>query len=371
MRSEDIMTAMNFIDDNLLTDNDGQTKKTEKFRIAKPAVVAAAVFVLFAVSIIGLSTYHKPEPIELSVPLTEYAMGFEGEALDNTDEYEYGYPEFQHFLTMPVYTDNTHDKKGTPAALTENQLEQRLAKASALTGIAVDNKVKSRANDLYGGYENDFVYAITSESEGGTIIVNAAGGVTAIFSRPHKLDYDFDPTAKENREKAMEHFSDIFADFISEFISYESPAFITSREMLVDCTYIYTYRAFDSSGNGKDDILKSNVQYAEFMIDSGGMLNSIHISDSTIDSVKIGNYPVKSEKTAKKELLEGKYFSTVPYGIKDGDCVIKSELIYKSIDGLFIPCYKFLVELPDAPPDDRYKSYGIFYVCAIKDEYIR
>lgn len=371
MNAENVLSSMSYLDvDLLLEAENARNRKAKKNHSYKPAIAIAACIALVAVSVFGYGTLSKPKLMKLSVQSDGYSMGFEGPFLDNIEEYESGFPAYRRFITMPVYTDNCHDEKGTPAALTESQLEQRLAKASELTGVAIDNKYKSYANDLYGGYEKDFVYNITAESAQGTIIVNAAGGVTVTFAEPFKLDYGFDPSTKANREKVLKHYSDTFSDFVSAFISFEEPAFITSREMLADCSYIYIYRTYDSSGSKKDDVLKSSLQYAEFRIDDNGTLYSIYICDSLIDSEKIGNYPVKSENTAKKELLEGEYFSTVPYDIKGENFVVKSELIYKSNGDSFVPCYKFLVELPDAPQSAKYKNYGIFYVCAVKDNYL-
>lgn len=371
MNSEMIISSMSFLDSDLLHEAENARNAKAKKRLSfKPATAVAACLALVAASLFGYGIFSKPKLTKLSAQSDGYSMGYEGHALDNTDEFECSYPAYQRFFTMPVYSDNGHDEKGTPSALTESQLEERLAKASELTGIAIDNKYNMYANDLYGGYEEDFFYTITAESGEGSIIVNAAGGVTAIFSKPHKLDYDFDPTTKENRENALNHYSEMFSDFISEFISFEEPALITSREMLADCSYIYNYRAYDASGSPKNDVLKSSLQYAEFRIDDSGALYSIHICDSLVESEKLGNYPVKSKETATKELLDGDYFSTVPYDIKGEEFIVKSELIYKSDGEQFIPCYKFLVELPDAPPSSKYKTYGIFYVCAVKDSYI-
>lgn len=373
MTAEAIVSSMSFLDDDLLLEaENARNKKEKKKKFLKPLIAVAACFALVAVSSLFINTLinNSLPKIELRIS-TGNEMGFEGESLDNTEEYESGYPAGHRFITMPVYTDNCHDEKGTPCALTESQLEERLQMASELTGISIDSRTKFYANDLYGGYENNFVYNITSNSKNGSIIVNAAGGVTAVFSKPHRVDYDFDPSKKENREKIIKHYSDIFSPFISEFIDFENPDFITSREMLADCSYVYIYRAYDSSGNKKDDVLKSSLRYAEFTIDDSGNLYSVYICDSLISSEKIGDYPVKSENAAKKELLEGDYFSNVPYEIKGENFIAKSELIYKSCGDVFIPCYKFLVELPDAPQNAKYKTYGIFYVCAIKDKYIK
>lgn len=371
MNAEAIISSMSFLDDDLLLEAEiRRNKKEKKKNSLKPAIAIAACFALIAVSALCYNAFSNPKLTKLSVQFSDYSMGFEGEFLDSTEEYESGYPTNHRFITMPVYTDNCHDEKGTPCALTESQLEERLQKTSELTGISIETKTEYYANDLYGGYENDFVYNITTESESGSIIVNSAGGVTAVFSKPRRVDYDFDPTKKENREKIIKHYSDMFSHFISEFIDFDSPDFITSREMLADCSYVYIYRAYDSSGNRKDDVLRSSLQYAEFRIDDNGNLYSIHISDSLIDTEKIGDYPVKSESDAKKELLEGDYFSSVPYEIKGDNFIVKSELIYKSNGEIFIPCYKFLVELPDAPQNAKYKTYGIFYVCAVKDNYL-
>ena len=100
----------------------------------------------------------------------------------------------------------------------------------------------------------------------------------------------------------------------------------------------------------------------------------IWIDNAFCSSEYIGNYGIIDETKAKKLLLNGEYYSSVPSNfLKEGkitaDAVAKCELVYRNIksEAFFQPYYRFYVELDPNSLNmaDGLKNFGIFYVSAL------
>lgn len=371
MNGETIMSAMNYIDSDILYNTEQIRNGKEKI-ISKKAyriLVAAACFVFTAFSALFINTVinNSMPKLELTVNNSN-GMGFEGAFLKNPDDFESDNPWEYSLLTlrMPVYESNSHDEKGTPCALSEKQLDAMVDKAVSSLGVSINNTSKSYANDLYGGYEADFVYCITAETDVASITANAAGGLTVEFTSPVRYPYEFDA------RKAAEHFSDMYSEFISSFISFEKPEICISTEYNVYGEIHRTYKVYDAGGNKKEDIINYNLNFAELRIDNNGVMNSIYIYNALSVTDKIAQYPIISEKKAEEKLISGDYISSVlQYDFPGKDYIAKTDLVYKLGKGETVaPYYRFLVELPEAPVVCGNKSYGIYYVPAVKDKYI-
>ena len=89
-------------------------------------------------------------------------------------------------------------------------------------------------------------------------------------------------------------------------------------------------------------------------------------------SKKLGDYPIISAKQAKALLLNGNYITTVPYEVADAKYIKKVELIYRAsnYDEVFMPYYRFYVELPEEKRDNGLNTYGAYYVPAVESSYI-
>ena len=71
-------------------------------------------------------------------------------------------------------------------------------------------------------------------------------------------------------------------------------------------------------------------------------------------------------------LLDGGYITTVPYEIPGKKYISKIELIYRGSIGenIWMPYYRFLVEIPELEQENGLKNFGAYYVPAIEMEYI-
>lgn len=339
------------------------------------AVVAAACFALIIAGILTANFIESKNlpVIELGID-NAGGMSFEGYFLKNADEFLCDNPWNSQLLPskLPVYSNTAFDDKGVPCALSEKQLEERVGIAARESGTTVTDVIKSYASELYSDYEKDFVYAISAETADGSIVANAAGGLTVSFNNPVSLPFEFVNGNRDHAEKAIRYFSDRFSGLISGFVDFEEPAFAVSYKYDVYGEINGEYIAYNSADDRVGDILNYNLQYAEFILDENGSLLSVYICNSFYGAEKIGDYPVISVNKAKEELVKGNCISSVPYDFPGEEYVEGVELIYKHGRRESIaPYYRFIVELPEAPSvNGEIKNYGAYYVPAIKDKYI-
>lgn len=377
MKAEAILNAMNYIDEDILFAVDNRKYKTNKLKskTQRRILIAAACIAFTAVSAIFINTIINSRLPKLSLAVNAgNGMGFEGAFLKNPDDFESGNPWKYSLLTsrMPVYENRSHDEKGTPCGLSEIQLDKTVNKAVSALGAKKTDISKAYANDLYGGYKDDFVYSITAETDIASITANAAGGLTVTFNKPVEFPYEFNKESTEDSRKAANHFANEYSDFISEFISFEKTEISISTEYNAYGEIHRTYRVFDSSGSKKDDIVNYNLNYAELRIENDGTLTSVFICNSSGVTSEIAHYPIITQAKAEKKLIAGDYISSVvQYDFPGKEYIAKTDLVYKCEKGETVaPYYRFLVELPEAPDEIGIKNYGIYYVPAVKDKYI-
>lgn len=377
MKAEAILSAMNYIDEDILfaVENRKDKRNKVKGKTQHRLLIAAACIVFTAVSAVFINTVISNNLPKLTLKISKGdGMGFEGAFLKNPDDFESGNPwEYSVFTSrMPVYESNSHDNKGTPCGLSEKQLNEAVDKAVSALETKTNNVTKAYANDLYGGYENDFVYFINAETENASIAANAAGGISVFFKESITCPYEFNSKSIEDAEKAAEYYADKYSELISSFIGFEKPEISISTEYNVYSEIHRTYRVYDSSGSKKDDIVNYNLNYAELRIENDGSLSSIYICNSASVTDKVAEYPIITESRAKKMLIAGDYISSVvQYDFPGKEYIAKTDLVYKSKKGETVaPYYRFIVELPEAPDEIGIKSYGIYYVPAVKDKYI-
>lgn len=355
-------------------DYKGETTKYSSKVLLRWFSVAACFVLIIAVILSSNVIANKKLPmLELGIDNTG-GMSFEGYFLKEVDDFLCDNPwNNQLFLSkLPVYSNIAYDEKGTPCALIEKRLEEWIRIAADKSDTTVTNITKSYANDLYGGYEEDFVYAITAETADGEIVANAAGGLTIIFNDPISLPFDFDNGNRAQGKKATEYFSNNFSALISEFIDFEKPAFAISYDYNAYKKIVGKYIAYDSADNRIRDILNYNLQYVNFQLDESGNLLWINICNSFCGVEKMGDYPIVSVNKAKSELEKGNYISSYLDGFPGKEYIADVELVYTHGKRETVaPYYRFIVELPETPSlNEEIKNYGSFYVPAIREEYI-
>lgn len=132
----------------------------------------------------------------------------------------------------------------------------------------------------------------------------------------------------------------------------------------------YQIEFYDKGENSIDAIKNYNFNAIAFSCDDSGKLYLASIRRPDL-SQKMGDYPVINAEQAEELLWKGNYITTVPYKISDKKFIARTELVYRTgaREAYFMPYYCFYVELPEEERDGM-KTYGAYYVPAVKEEYI-
>ena len=133
----------------------------------------------------------------------------------------------------------------------------------------------------------------------------------------------------------------------------------------------YSIEFFDASGNDTEQILNYNFNRTAFYCDDEGKLFLARIYQPDL-SEKVGDYPIITMEEAVVLLSNGNYITTVPYEMPGSEYVKKAELIYlaREREEYYMPYYRFYVELPEVKHEYGLKEYGVYYVPAVREEYI-
>lgn len=132
----------------------------------------------------------------------------------------------------------------------------------------------------------------------------------------------------------------------------------------------YSIEFFDANGSETEQILNYNFNRIAFYCDDSGKLFIARIHQPDL-SQKAGDYPIITSEKAEELLAIGNYITNVPDEMPGLEYVRKVELVYHSetYDAYFMPYYCFYVELPEKE-ENGLKTYGAYYVPAVKGDYI-
>lgn len=127
---------------------------------------------------------------------------------------------------------------------------------------------------------------------------------------------------------------------------------------------------FDGKGSLEQQIINYNFNDAEFGFDDKGRIDSLYIYKPDLSHL-IGQYPIISTKEAENLLIDNKYISNVPEAFPGKEYIKKVELVYEGKhEENFMPYYRFFVELQGWEQENGLKTYGVYYVPAVKEKYI-
>ena len=128
---------------------------------------------------------------------------------------------------------------------------------------------------------------------------------------------------------------------------------------------------FEGSGDLTDRILQYNFFPIQFYCNDEGLLYLIRIWQPDL-SVKLGDYPIITVEEATRLLEEGHYDTSVATPMPGLEYLGKVELVYRTSghDTVFLPYYRFYVELPEMKREDGLKDYGAYYVPAVQSQYL-
>lgn len=312
-------------------------------------------------------------------------MGFEGYLAYDIDELSNSNPwvTSKNISTMPVFK-NMHYvnyKSGSPIPegyLNSEEMIKKAEEIAVLLNIEVSEVYTSPTQEDIDSYKdktgedlNQKPYEAVAKGDGVEVSVMSTGEITIKFIEGIELDSKYNFTHTDTSKEEAEKILDYLIDEYSQFIDMNNPAKDLFGDYNIYNKQSFRYNVYDNSGSIIDKILNYNFNTVNFAPNDKGKLGYINILNTNITE-KVGDYPIINEDEARTLLIEGKCTSTVSAEFPGEEYIKKVELIYRKspTEENLMPYYRFYVELPDVKMDNELKTFGAFYVPAVKAEYI-
>lgn len=397
MKAEKLFREIGQIDDEMIAEGNTNTlafKQIKRTWVRRACVAAACV--ALTLGIVAFSTRNTaptmPGSSELPM-LTVYTnfgeFGFEGYLAYDIKELTNGNPwsESDTLTLLPVFQNAFlyHLEGYASKGLSADEMLQKakeiaskmgLTPNSVYTNPTQENRQKEQEKERsIPGNENYEANATPYEAVvicGDVTIQVESNGAARIFFEPGVAlpdgftlkNYDAtQPQATDATEYLLEQYAPL--------VAMQSPAL----DVFGDYTYtgqrLMSYAAYENSGSLTDRILGYNFNRVSFAPDNDNVLWVIDRHSADL-SQKLGDYPIISAQKARELLLQKHYITTMPEELPDANYIASVELLYRAdnYDEIFMPYYRFLVELPTLEMENGLKTFGAFYVPAVDERYI-
>lgn len=322
---------------------------------------------------------------DLSGICWKYRYGNGLEIFNANDPFEIGndnpWNANMKFSELPVYknliyTEFSHSDDFDVSALTG------MAKATAeKLGLTDDAPIK--IEPALTGKDEDVLYSVKAVCIGekygvdeigieaystGEIKINFGSGDTDGYKLPESFRFDRGGAERAALEYVAESFKELFG-----FENPTSDIHQTGRNNDGEAGYneneLYIY---DSSEDNVQNILNYSLNSVR-VSGMGDRLKVLWINNRLGCSMNVGNYPIISLEEAIGLLTDGKFYGSFNEGaVQNGkmteDIIVSTELVYRSSDNYYIPCYRFCVKLEDSNGD--MEAYGAVYVPAVEGRYL-
>ncbi len=397
-----------------------------------PAIAAVAACLIIGMLVL-LNPAQPTDPSgysnlpKLAVNTEFGTFGFEGYLAYDVGELNNGNPwtENNSLTIMPVFTNpGKYDGAGIPLnGLSPEEMMAEAEKLADLFGLQIISleteptqaqieQILQKLKDADASEEeirqNTSTYKATAECKGARIEVNKDGHIVLTLT-PETADlakeigklsaydsftidfdfgyetidgirYSFGLPLPEGYSFSYSNTSHEQAKTITQYLFSEYGSFMRIQKPGYGLTAAYTYNGvlmcqntfvYDDGGSLTDRILNYNFRRLSFSPTDSGGLSAIRYDNADL-SQKIGDYPIITAKDARKLLLKKHYVTSVPEDFPGEKYIAHVELIYRTsrFDTVYMPYYRFLVELPTMARDNGLKTFGAFYVPAVKGEFL-
>lgn len=408
MSSERLMGYIGQIDDSIIAEADlplTMTKPSKYPWIRWIPLAAVAAVCLLVVIPLWLNWIQPNTPLQpsdlpkLTVNTELGAFGFEGYLAYDISELQNSNPwaEDNQFTTLPVFTNpNEYDRAGAPVdGLSPQEMLAEAEKIANLLGLEITS-------------QNTSMYQVTAKCRGAEIEIQMDGHVllTLAPERVHlakeigklsdynsltiSFEYGYEVIGEALYSRGMplpdgysftyENTSNEQALEITQYLFSEYGSFMGITTAGYDLAAAYTYDGvltrlhtfvFENAGSLTERILNYNFNRLYFAATELGELGAISYYKADL-SQKVGDYPIITAAEARQLLLENHYITSVPEAFPGEEYIAHVELIYRTgrLDTVFMPYYKFWVEMPTMELKNGLKTFGVFYVPAVQSQYL-
>ena len=364
---------------------------------AKRTSIAAAACLVIAMAFIAIPqlklqdpTYNPPVELPmLTISDNTEAFGFEGYLAYDISELANGNPWIDDvsIKTLPVFKNPTgYDSAGMPVSgLSADTMIRIAEKTATLLGLTVDSvytnptaenlqREKEKVQALPGeeNYEPDATQTEAVAICGDvTIKVQANGAVRIFFESEIQLPGEYSLTYYDTTEAQAIEATHYLLEQYKAVVGMTSPALALFGDYTYEGQRGFDFVAYEKDGSLIEQILGYNFNQIQFSPNEDGALWIIDRYSADL-SQKIADYPIIFALEAKGELLRGRYITTVPEEFPGEEYIARVELVYRTgrHDEMFMPYYKFLVEMPSMQRDNGLKTFGAYYVPAVESQYI-
>jgi len=306
------------------------------------------------------------------------AMGWEGYLYHDFSEWDSNHPwgSNQYTDTLPVFKNNGYNLVGLPVGLSEAAMRDKAEAAAKSLGMEILEIQTVRAGDMGSvegtGVTADTAVQVQAKLSKVTIRVEADGTVTVTFDDGLKLPDGYSMTYHDTSDKEADKVLDYLLEQYSALVGLEKPEKVLFWQRDIYGRIVRDYDVYESVGSPQEDLLNYCFDYVEFAPDDDGNLMLIRLNNGLSSAEKVGDYPIISQEEALKLLLEGHYATSVPYAVHGKESVVGAELVYRNGRGeqMFLPYYRFFVELSDPQLENNLKDYGAYYVPAVEGRFI-
>ena len=415
MRTQDLMRAIGLLDEELVVEAE-QPERLRAIRWRRWAALAACAALLLALPWLrvlpwlsgsggtaqdslqaeaGQMDAAAAEQAQLEPFAAKFASGgFGFEGLFAYDPQELGsagpWQEGEETpAALPVYR-NENELLADGAAcfgLDAEQMEQQLRALAAALGYEVETveispsaeeaaayrqklEQQGRDPDTDPNYEiNTRPYSARAAAEGAELELLTTGEFTVRLTEPLVLPQEYRLTQQSTLADA-ERTSLYLAGLYAEQLGIADP----QPQARVDYSYEGEKKltlAVRSGGALERQLLEFGFGGLQFYLDeTGGACRMLRLWGTQAAGESMGDYPLISAEEAAALLEEGRCYTSVSEPFPGIEYLARTELVYREGTQAVAPYYRFWVELPSLEKENGLRTFGAYYVPAVRAEYL-
>ena len=313
-----------------------------------------------------------PELPSLTISRSQGGSGYEGYSVMDISELTTGNPWQQvQGDTLPVYRNVLswtahHELSGDdPAAIKAFLLE--LAGRLGLTEADLE------ISDDRDEHDPPREWGMRAEGGNASFLVYMDRDAQVLFTPDEPLP-DSIRSLDESSYEAMEQAAAWFVETYANLLDMEDPQIcIEGGSYNIYAVQRYSIRIYDRGATAEESTMNYFFRYVMVALnhDDGEIL--LRYQDTDL-SQKLGDYPIISEKEARKMLKNGNSITSTGYTLTGKEEIGRVDIVYRvgpyTVD--YLPYYRFLVELPQEHfgHNNGTKTYGAYYVPAVNMAYL-
>lgn len=316
----------------------------------------------------------------------EGVLAYDAQELGSTGPWQEGQTTPQ---TLPVYR-NQNDLLAEGAVqfgLDAQQMEQQLRALTAALGYEVDAvrispdaqqiaayrqrlEQQGRDPDTDPNYEvNTRPYSASAEAEGAEFEILTTGEFTVRLTEPLKLPQEYRMTQQStlaDAERTSLYLAGLYAEQLGT-VNPQPQAQVTYS----DSGEKKLTLAVRSGGTLERQLLEFGFGGLQFYLDeTGNACTMFRLWGTQAVGEKMGDYPLISAEEAAALLAEGSCYTSVTEPFPGVEYLARTELVYREGTQAVAPYYRFWVELPALAQENGLRTFGAYYVPAVKAEYL-